>query len=106
MRELKAADKALSKAVKSARYTVRLESEEHVTRAADAISNGWREAVPALRALSVETAPEGAVLKLEINLDQSAGETSTPKKVLERLLAIPPETQAGMSVVRESTVLG
>jgi len=40
-----------------------------------------------------------------VNLDQSAGETTTPKKVLERLLSMPPEAQAGMSVTREATVL-
>jgi len=100
------ADRALSKAVKSARYAVRLESEEHVARAADALANGWREAIPALRALSLEAAPTGTNLRFEVNLDQSAGETATPKKVLERLLAIPPEAQAGLSVTRETTVLG
>jgi hypothetical protein len=41
-----------------------------------------------------------------VNLDQSAGETSTPKKVLEKLLSIPPEAQATLSITREATVLG
>jgi hypothetical protein len=77
-----------------------------VTRAGEALANGWREAVPALRAFSLETGPEGTRLKFEVNLDQSAGETTTPKKVLERLLSMPPEAQAGMSVTREATVLG
>ncbi len=58
---------------------------EQVGRANEAISNGWREAVPALRALALE-ADDGA-LTFEVNLDQSAGETSTPKKVLEALLS-------------------
>jgi radical SAM-linked protein len=104
--ELGPADRALSKAVKSARYAVRLESVEHVSRAGDAVANGWKEALPALRSLSLESDPNGSRLLFEVNLDQTAGETSTPKKVLEKLLAIPPEGQAALSVTREATVLG
>ena len=48
----------------------------------------------------------GARLSFEINLDQSDGETSTARKILEALLAIPPEAQASLSVTREATVLG
>ena len=62
--------------------------------------------MPALRALSLESDRKGARLLFEVNLDQAAGETSTPKKVLEKLLAMPPEAQAGLSVTREATVLG
>jgi radical SAM-linked protein len=103
VRPLGSQEPALSKAVKSARYLVRLVSAEQVGRASEAISNGWREAVPALRALGLD--PDGA-LTFEVNLDQSAGETSTPKKILEKLLSIPPEAQALLSVTREATVLG
>jgi radical SAM family uncharacterized protein/radical SAM-linked protein len=106
LRSLSPADAALSKAVKSARYVVRLDSPEHVTRAGDALADGWRESVPALRAFSLEADDRGTRLRFEINLDQSAGETSTPKKVLETILAIPPEAQASLSVTREATVLG
>ncbi|HEY6147743.1 MAG TPA: TIGR03936 family radical SAM-associated protein, partial [Thermoanaerobaculia bacterium] len=106
VRELGPADRSLSKVVKSARYAVRLESEDQIARAGEAVANGWREAVPALRALSLETSSDGTRLRFEVNLDQSSGETTTPKKVLERLLTIPPEAQAGMSVTREATVLG
>jgi len=108
VRELGAADPALSKSVKAARYAVRLEEPGHIGRASDAIANGWREAVPALRAIALEedASSAGARLTFEVNLDQSAGETSTPKKVLEALLAIPPEAQASLSVTREATVLG
>ena len=106
VRELGPADRSLSKVVKSARYAVRLDSEEQIERAGEALANGWRESVPALRALSLETGPDGARLLFEVNLDQSSGETTTPKKVLERLLTISPEAQAGLSVTREATVLG
>jgi radical SAM-linked protein len=106
LRELSPAEPALSKAVKSARYAVRLERGEDIERAGEALANGWRDAIPALRAFSLEADDAGARLNFEINLDQSAGETSTPKKVLETLLSIPPEAQAILSVTREATVLG
>ncbi len=48
---------------------------------------------------------EGTSLRFEVNLDQSSGETSTPKKVLETLLAIPPAEQLSLSVIREATLL-
>jgi hypothetical protein len=107
VRELSTSDRALSKSVRSARYAVRLEEPEHVGRASDAIANGWRDIVPALRSIALEESAgrTGARLTFEVNLDQSAGETSTPKKVLEALLAIPPEAQASLSVTREATVL-
>jgi hypothetical protein len=40
-----------------------------------------------------------------VNLDQSAGETTTARKVLEALLELPPEQQVTLSVTREATVL-
>jgi radical SAM-linked protein len=106
VRELSAAEPALSRAVKAARYAVRLASPEHIGRASEALSNGWREAVPALRALSLEKDESGARMTFEVNLDQSAGETATARKVVEALLAIPPEAQASLSITREATVLG
>jgi radical SAM family uncharacterized protein/radical SAM-linked protein len=105
VRELSPAEPALSKAIRSARYAVRLDRAEHVGRASEAIANGWREMVPALRAIALEEDLDGARLTFEDNLDQSAGETSTPKKILEKLVAIPPEAQASLSVIREATVL-
>ena len=102
LRGLSPEEPALSRAVKSARYAVRLDSADQIGRAAEAIANGWREAMPALRALSLE----GAELSFEVNLDQTAGETSTAKKVLETLLAIAPDARTSLSVVREATVLG
>jgi len=106
VRALAPGEPSLAKAVKSARYAVRLDSEEHLRRAGDALADGWREALPALRALSLEADGGATRLRFEVNLDQAAGETATAKKVLESLLAIPPAEQAGMSVVREATVLG
>jgi radical SAM-linked protein len=106
VRLLAAGEAALSRAVKTARYAVRLDSAEQVGRASDALANGWREAMPALKALSLETDAAGARLLFEVNLDQSEGPTTTPKKVLEALLAIPPCAQASLSVTREATVLG
>ena len=107
VRLLAAGEPALSKAVKTARYAVLLESPEHVGRASDALANGWREAMPALKTLSLETGADGGSrLLFEVNLDQSEGPTTTPKKVLEALLLLPPPEQASLSVTREATVLG
>jgi len=106
VRGLSAGEPALSRAVRSARYGVRLDSPEYVARAGEALANGWRERAPALRAFALEADGSGARLRFEVNLDQSAGETSTPKKILETLLSIPPEGQASLSVTREATVLG
>ncbi len=105
VRELSPAEPALARAVKGARYSVRLASAEQESRAADALANGWREAMPALKALSLESEPGGARLSFEVNLDQAAGDTATAKKVLERLLAIPPDAQTSLSIVREATIL-
>ena len=105
VRGLLPAEPALSKAIKGARYAVRLDSPEQIDRAGEALANGWREAVPALRSLSVDGGPEGTRLRFEVNLDQSAGPTATAKKVLETLLAIPPEAQASLSITREATLL-
>ncbi len=106
IRALAAGEPSLAKAVKGARYAVRLDSEDHVNRASEALVNGWRQAMPALRSLALESDGSGASLVFEVNLDQAAGETATAKKVLEALLSIPPAEQAGMSVTRETTVLG
>ena len=105
VRELAAGEAPLSKAVKGARYSVRLDSEEHLGRASEALGGEWRRNMPALRALALRADGGGASLTFEVNLDQAAGETATAKKVLEAVLSIPPEAQASMSVVREATVL-
>jgi radical SAM-linked protein len=104
-RPLPESEPSLAKAVRGARYSVLLGSDDQIDRAGDAVAREWREAVPALRALSLERDARGARLRFEVNLDQAAGETSTPKKVLEALLAIPPEAQVSLSVTREATLL-
>ncbi len=106
VRGLGPAEPSLAKAVKGARYAVRLASEDHVSRAGEVLANGWRDAMPALRALSLEADDDGVSLRFEVNLDQSAGETATARKVLEGLLAIRPTEQLAMSITRTATVLG
>ena len=105
VRSLAPGEAPLSKAVRGARYVVRLESVEHLNRAADVLGSPWRDSLPALRAIALQADPGGASLTFEVNLDQSAGETATAKKVLESLLSIPAEEQAGLSVTREATLL-
>ena len=75
VRALGIGEPSLAKAVKGARYSVRLDSEEHVERAAGALENSWRESMPALRAIALEADASGASLTFEVNLDQAAGET-------------------------------
>ncbi len=105
VRALPAGEPTLARAVRGARYSVLLGSDEQIGRAGDVLAESWRDTVPALRALSLEADAAGTRLRFEVNLDQSAGETSTPKKVLEALLAIPPEAQLALSVTREATLL-
>jgi hypothetical protein len=92
--------------VKGARYTVRLATEDQIARAGEAFANGAGNAMPAVRAFALEADRDGTSLRFEVNLDQSSGETSTPKKVLETLLSIPPSDQLALSITREATVLG
>jgi hypothetical protein len=101
-----AAERTLAKAVKGARYSVRLATEEQIARAGEVLANGAGDAMPAVRAFALEADRDGTSLRFEVNLDQSSGETSTPKKVLETLLAIPPAEQLSLSVTREATLLG
>jgi radical SAM family uncharacterized protein/radical SAM-linked protein len=105
LRELSLSEGPLSKVVTGARYTVELSAADHVDRAHHAIAGAWRDALPAVRAISLESGADSARLRFEVNLDQTAGPTTTAKKVLETLLAIAPEAQAALSVTREATVL-
>ena len=106
VRALAPGEAPLSKAVKGARYSVRLGTEELIARAGEALASGAGATMPALRAFALEADPGGTSLRFEVNLDQSSGETATAKTVLERLLSIPPSEQVGMSIIRETTVLG
>jgi radical SAM-linked protein len=105
VRELAPGAPPLSRAIAGARYAVRLDEPEQIDRAAAALAERWREAVPALKDLRLETGAEGARLSFEVNLDQSAGPTATARQVLEALLALDPQEQSALSVIRETTVL-
>jgi hypothetical protein len=105
LRRLSLNEDPLSKAVTGARYRVELQSADQVDRAHHVIATAWRETFPAVRTMWLESGSDSARLRFEVNLDQTAGPTTTAKKVLETLLAIPPEAQAVLSVTREATVL-
>jgi radical SAM family uncharacterized protein/radical SAM-linked protein len=105
VRALAAGEASLAKSVKGARYSVRLATEDQIARAGEALANGASGTMPAVRSFALEADREGTSVRFEVNLDQSSGETSTPKKVLETLLAIPPAEQLSLSVTREATVL-
>ena len=74
----------LAKAVKGARYTVRLDSRgpRRPAPATPSPTAGARPCRRCARSRSRPT-PPGASLRFEVNLDQAAGETATAKKVLE-----------------------
>src|SRR4029453_2149139 len=65
VRSLGIAEPSLAKAVKGARSPGRRDSEEPVERAAGALENSWREAMPALRAIALEADASGASLTFE-----------------------------------------
>jgi radical SAM family uncharacterized protein len=87
----------LSKVVRAARYTVRLGAE---SRVADPEIELARHA--AVRWARIDG--EGD-LSFEVNLDSSAGETATPRHLLETVLAIPAERIVAMPIRRDATVL-
>jgi len=105
VRELSAGAPPLSRSVRAARYAVRLDEAAQVDRAATALADGWRDALPALQALSLANEEGAPLLRFEVNLDQTLGPTATAKQVLEKLLAVPPEAQASLSIKREATIL-
>jgi radical SAM family uncharacterized protein/radical SAM-linked protein len=105
IRELSLTEASLSKLVAGARYAVQLDSPDLIERAHEALAGAWRESLPALKAMSLESCGESSRLRFEVNLDQAAGPTATARNVLETLLAIPSEAQAALSVTREATVL-
>jgi radical SAM family uncharacterized protein/radical SAM-linked protein len=102
MRELAKGEAPLSRVVRGARYAAALDAAL-VVRADSALATNPAAAVPALRACALD-AP-GKTLRFEVNLDPSAGETATPKKVLELLLALPPAEVLPIPITREATIL-
>jgi radical SAM family uncharacterized protein/radical SAM-linked protein len=102
IRELRAGEESLSKAVRGAAYSLRLDNGLGELARAFAEGNGV-SALPALRALALSQ--DGATLHFEVNLDPAAGETATPKKVVEALFHLTPEQVLPLSITRESTIL-
>jgi len=102
LQELSAQAPALSKSVRSAEYSVRLEPED--ARRARRIVDGPHPELPALTALALDE-PDG-ILRFAVNLDPSAGETASAKQIVGTLLEFSPEQVVSLSITRETTVLG
>lgn len=99
---LSTGDAPLSKAIRGAAYSMRLQPSFREA-AADLAPDVARNRAPALRSITLD--PAGDTLRFEVNLDASAGETATPKKIVEQLFALTAEEIVSIPITREATLL-
>ena len=92
----------LSKAIRSAEYSVRLDFG--LADRARRLVEGPRPAIPALTAIRLDEA--GEHLRFAVNLDPSAGETASAKQIVGSLFEFPPDEVVSLSITREAMVLG
>lgn len=102
IRALAPGEASLAKAVRAARYCVALDSllSEQASRWN---GDGPDKGLPGLHWASFDAVR--SELRFEVNLDASAGETTTPRKVLQALFQLPPAGILPLSIIREETVL-
>ncbi|HET7453739.1 MAG TPA: DUF2344 domain-containing protein, partial [Thermoanaerobaculia bacterium] len=93
---------SLAKAIRGAAYSLQLDPSLR-ERARSLADGDARALAPALRAFAV--AEDGARLRFEVNLDAAAGDTATPRKIVEQIFALPPEAIAALPITREATLL-
>jgi radical SAM-linked protein len=101
--ELGPGDPPLSKAIRAASYSLRLDADLRA-RAESFVESDARALAPALRSWSLDSS--GERLRFEVNLDAASGETATPKKILGQLLSLSPAEIVSLPIVREATLLG
>jgi radical SAM family uncharacterized protein len=92
----------LSKVIRSAEYSVRLDPD--LAPIARQLLRGPRPELPALRSLALDEV--GGTLRFAVNLDPSAGETASAKQIMARLFDVPSERVVSLSITREATILG
>jgi radical SAM family uncharacterized protein/radical SAM-linked protein len=102
VRALAPGEAPLSKSIRGAAYSMRLEPALR-DRARAAAAEDARTVAPALRSLEVDD--DGERMRFEVNLDASAGETATPRKIVERIFALSPDEIVALAIRREATVL-
>jgi radical SAM-linked protein len=103
VRALAPGEAPLSKSIRTAAYSVRLAPALRDRAREAAAAEDPRAVAPALRSLAVDEG--GQRLCFEVNLDASAGETATPRKIVERIFALSPEEITALPITREATVL-
>jgi radical SAM-linked protein len=102
VRALAPGEPSLSKSIRGAAYSMRLAPALRI-RAREAAAQEACALPPALRSIAVDD--DGERIRFEVNLDASAGETATPRKIVERLFALTPEEIVALPITREATVL-
>jgi len=103
VRALAPGEAPLSKSIRAAAYSMRLAPALRDRAREAAAADDARVVAPALRSLAVDE--DGQRLRFEVNLDASAGETATPRKIVERIFALSPEEITALPITREATVL-
>jgi radical SAM family uncharacterized protein/radical SAM-linked protein len=100
--ELGAGDPPLSKAIRGASYSLRLDGALRA-RAESIVESEARVVAPALRSLHLDSS--GDRLCFEVNLDAASGVTATPKKIIEQLFSLSPVEIVSIPITREATLL-
>jgi radical SAM-linked protein len=105
-RALRVGEPPLSKAIRGAAYSMRVDPA--LRDAASAMvegdgAAGARGRAPALQSLTLD--PGGEYLRFEVNLDAARGDTATPKKIVEQLFSLSAEEIVSIPIVREATLL-
>jgi len=102
---LAAGDPPLSKVIRGAAYSMRIDAalREAASAMVEGDAAGARGRAPALQSLTLD--PGGERLRFQVNLDAARGDTATPKKIVEQLFSLSPEEIVSIPIVREATLL-
>ncbi len=105
VRALRAGEPSLSKAIRGAAYSMRVDPalREAASAMVEGDGAGARSRAPALQSLTLD--PGGECLRFEVNLDAARGDTATPKKIVEQLFSLSAEEIVSIPIVREATLL-
>jgi radical SAM-linked protein len=105
VRALRTGEPPLSKAIRGAAYSMRIDPalREAASAMVEGDGAGARGRAPALQSLTLD--PGGERLRFEVNLDAARGDTATPKKIVEQLFSLSAEEIVSIPIVREATLL-
>jgi radical SAM-linked protein len=105
VRALRTGEPPLSKAIRGAAYSMRVDPalREAASAMVEGDGAGARGRAPALQSLTLD--PGGDCLRFEVNLDAARGDTATPKKIVEQLFSLSADEIVSIPIVREATLL-